>query len=351
MLIMLLTRTMLLVVLLLRGYGLLTMGAVLATSEIVVRVLQTIFARKLLSQFVLSPRKIDFRLLREMLAYGINTFLYMGGAFIILQASNIIIGMFIGDREISQFQAAAAGVVLLSQFLYAFTGAIKPAVSDLDARDDEWRVKEIAFLTQKYSLLMIIPAGCFFVAMGRQFLWIWVGGTSEDLNPTTISTMGVILTILAVGHCLRLAQHSNFLVLVGRGQHRIFGILMALTAVLCVSASVVSVKVFNLGLVAIAWSNCLPMVLISGVILPIYFNWTMKISAWESVRRVWWPALLGGLPSVVLISVWKYMSVPDSWAEIFAVVFLTMAVTLVSCWFLSLEAIERRRLVHIVLRK
>ena len=351
MLIMLLTRTVLLVVLLWRGYGLLTMGAVLATSEIVVRVLQTIFARKLLSQFVLSPRKIDFRLLREMLAYGINTFLYMGGAFIILQASNIIIGMFIGDREISQFQAAAAGVVLLSQFLYAFTGAIKPAVSDLDARDDEWRVKEIAFLTQKYSLLMIIPAGCFFVAMGRQFLWIWVGGTSEDLNPTTISTMGVILTILAVGHCLRLAQHSNFLVLVGRGQHRIFGILMALTAVLCVSASVVSVKVFNLGLVAIAWSNCLPMVLISGVILPIYFNWTMKISAWESVRRVWWPALLGGLPSVVLISVWKYMSVPDSWAEIFAVVFLTMAVTLVSCWFLSLEAIERRRLVHIVLRK
>jgi O-antigen/teichoic acid export membrane protein len=348
---MLLTRTILLVVLLLQGYGLLTMAIVLGISEIVARVLQTIFARKLLPQFVLSLRKVDFGLLWSMLAYGINTVMYMGGAIIILQASGFIIGIFIGDEGVSQFMTAAAGVTLLWQFLQAFTRAIKPAVSDLDARDDEMRVKEIAFLTQKYSLLMIIPAGCFLVAMGREFLWIWVGQKSKDLNPAIVDTMGMVLAILAVGHCLRLTQHSNFLVLVGRGQHKIFGIFAALMALLCVSASVVSVKVFNLGLVAIAWSNFVPMVLISGVVLPIYFNRTMKISALESVRRVWWPALLGCLPGVVLISVWKYVSPPDSWVEIFAVVFATIAVTLVSCWFLSLEAIERRRFVHIVLRK
>lgn len=351
MLIMLLTRTILLVVLVWRGCGLLTMGMVLATSEIVTRVLQTIFARNLLPQFVLSVRKIDFSLLREMLIYGINTFLYMGGAIITYQASCIIIGIFIGEDEVTQFWTAAAGVLLLSQLLQAFTRAIKPAVSDLDARDDEWRVKEIAFLTQKYSLLVIIPAGCFLVAMGREFLWIWVGETSKDLSPAIVDTMGVMLAILTVGHCLRLAQHSNFMVLVGRGQHKIFGVLTGLIALLCVIGSVASVKVLNLGLVGIAWSNFLPMALISGVILPIYSNRTMKISAWDSVRRVWWPALLGCLPSIVLIGVWKYVAPPDSWVEIFAVVFATMAVTLVSCWFLSLEAIERRRFVHIALRK
>jgi hypothetical protein len=209
-------------------------------------------------------------------------------------------------------------------------------------------VKEIAFLTQKYSLLMIIPAGYFLVAMGREFLWIWVGEASKDLNPAIVDTMGVILAILAVGHCIRLAQHSNFLVLVGRGQHKIFGILTVLTAMLCVIGSVVSVKVFNLGLVGIAWSNFVPMVLISGLILPIYFNRTMKISAWDSVRRVWWPALLGCLPSIAVISVWKYVAPPDSWLEIFAVVFVTMAVTIASSWFLSLEAIERRRFLSIL---
>ncbi|GAG28815.1 unnamed protein product, partial [marine sediment metagenome] len=241
------------------------------------------------------------RLLREMLAYGINTFLYAMGAIIIYKASDVVIGIFIGTAEISQFAIAAAGVLLLSQLLQAFTAAIKPAVSDLDARDDESRVRQISFLTQKYSLLLIIPSGCFLVAMGREFLWVWVGEEFQD--PAVIGGMGTILAILTVGHCLRLAQHSNFLVLVGRGQHRAFGLFTALTALLCVSASVVSVKVFNLGLLGIAWSNFLPMVLISGVVLPIYFNLKMKISARESILNVWWPALLGCLPSVAMISI------------------------------------------------
>ncbi len=348
-LVFLLLRTILLVVLLLRGYSLITMGLVFGISEVAVRALQFIFARKLLPQVSLSLTSIDFKFLREMLAYGINTFLYAMGALIIYKASDLVIGIFIGTTEVSQFAIAAAGVLLLSQFLHAFAAAIKPAVSDLDARDEHSRVREISFLTQKYSLLLIIPAGCFLVVMGKEFLWIWVGEKFRD--PAVINSMGTILAILTVGHCLRLAQHSNFLVLVGRGEHKLFGIFTALMALLCVSASIVSVKVFNLGLLGIAWSNFFPIVSISGIVLPIYFNWKMHISARESIRRVWWPALLGVLPSVAMISVWKYVAPPNSWLQIAAVIITTMALTLASSWLLSLDATERRRFVHVALRK
>ncbi|MHC4424776.1 MAG: lipopolysaccharide biosynthesis protein [Planctomycetota bacterium] len=279
-----LLRTAVLVVLLSQGHGLLTMGLSFGLSEIAMRLLQFFFVRRLLPHMSLSFANVDLQLLREMLVYGMNTFLYATGAVIIYKASTLIIGIFIGAAEISQYFIATAGVLLLSQLLRAFTAAIKPAVSDLDARNDEARVKEIAFLTQKYSVLLIIPSGCFLVAMGGEFLSVWVGSRFEG---PVINEMAVILAILTVGHCLRLAQHSNFLVLVGRGQHKIFGVLTALTALLCVSASVVSVKVFNMGLVGIAWSNFLPMALISGVILPIYFNWKMRISVSESIRNVW----------------------------------------------------------------
>lgn len=345
----LLLRTVLLIALMLRGYGLITMGLTFGISEIVMRILQFVFVKKLLPQTSVTFKSIDFKLLREMLAYGINTFLYAMGAIIIYKASDIIIGIFLGTAEISQFAIAVAAVLLLSQFLQAFTAAIKPAVSDLDARDEHSRVREISFLTQKYSLLLLIPAGCFLVVMGREFLWVWVGEKFQD--PAVINSMGVILAILTVGHCVRLAQHSNFLVLVGRGEHKAFGIFTALMALLCVCASVVSVKVFNLGLLGIAWSNFVPMVLVSGTILPLYFNWKMRISAHESIRRVWWPALLGTLPAVAMISIWKYLARPDSWLQIGGVVIAAIALTLVSGWFLSLEAIERKRFVHIALRK
>ncbi len=343
-----LLRTILLVLLLRHGCGLLTMGFAFGLSEVVIRVVHSVFLRKFLPQISPSMANIDLALLREMLAYGINTFLYIAGAVIIYKASIVIIGIFIDAAVIPQFEFATAGILLLSQFLQAFTAAIKPAVSDLDARDDQSRVKEISFLSQKYSLLLIIPSGCFLIVMGREFLWIWVGEKFQD--PSVIHTMGSILAVLAIGHCLRLAQHSNFLVLVGRGQHKIFGIFTALTALVCVSASVAAVKVFNWGLLGIAWSNFVPMALISGVILPIYFNWKMRISTAESLRHVWRPAFLGSLPAIVLICLWKYLMRPDSWLEIVCVVIAAMAVTFVSSWFLSLEEIERKRFADVVFR-
>jgi len=150
---------------------------------------------------------------------------------------------------------------------------------------------------------------------------------------------------------LRLAQHSNFLVLVGRGQHKIFGILTALMALFCVLASILSVKVFHWGLLGIAWSNFLPITLTSVLILPIYFNRKMHISTLENIRNVWQPALLGSLPAMAMICVWKYAAAPDSWLEIVSVVVAAMVLIVIGGWFLSLKEVEKKRFVKIALRK
>jgi O-antigen/teichoic acid export membrane protein len=342
----LIARTALLVILLLRGYGLLTMGLIFGISEILVRALQYSFVRRLLPSVSISWQSVDFTLLKEMLFYGMNTFLYTTGALIIYKASDLVIGIFLGTTEVGYFAIAVAGVLLLSQFLQAFTTAIKPAVSDLDARDDQSRVRQIAFLTQKYSLLFIIPAGLFLTVMGKEFLTVWVGEKLQ--NPAMVGSLATILAILTAAHCLMLAQHSNFLVLVGRGEHRAFGILTAVEAVLCVSGSIFTVKVLGWGLRGIAWCNFVPMALVSGVIVPIYFNWKMRISLRDSAAHVWWPALRGGIPSAVIISLWKYLSPPDSWLEILAVVAAAGGTTLVFSWFLSMEKTERQRLLTVL---
>jgi O-antigen/teichoic acid export membrane protein len=348
-LIALLLRTVLVVMLLSQDFGLLTTGIVFGLSEVFIRMLHSVFVRRLLPTVSFSLAKIDFRLLREMLPYGINTLLYAMGAVIIFHASTLIIGIFIGAAQISEFTVATAGVLLLTQLLGAFTGVIKPAVSDLDARDDRATVKEIALLTQKYSLLLILPSACFLIVMGREFLHVWVSDRFTD--PAVIDEMATILAILTIGHGLRLAQHSNFLVLVGRGRHKVFAALTALTALLCVVASVISVKVLNQGLIGIAWSNFLPLALIAGVILPIYFSRKMHISALENALTVWLPALFGSLPAVTVIVTWKYLSPPDSWLEIGGVVLGATLVTLVGGWFLSLTSIEQKRFARMLQRR
>jgi O-antigen/teichoic acid export membrane protein len=338
-------RTTLTVVLLLRGYGLLTLGLIYGVSEVVSRGVQHILARRLLPTGYVSWKNVDRVLLREMLFYGMNTFLYAMGALIIFRASVMITGIFLGTEEVTQLNTAAAALLLLWGGLEAFTAAIKPAVSDLDARDDHSRVKQIAFLTQKYSLLILIPAAAFLIVMGREFLTVWVGAKFHD--PAIIRSMATVLAILTMGYFCTLSQHSNFLVLAGRGEHKVFGILTAVEAVLCICSAVFAVKVLGLGLQGIAWSNFAPMLLVAGIVLPIYFNHKMKISAWDSIRHVWWPALLGGLPSLVIVLAWTYVAPPNSWPEIFAVVAAMGGATVGFSWFLSLDATERRRLLRV----
>jgi len=340
-------RTILLVIFLLHGYGLVTMGLIFAISEIVIRLLQAVFARRLLPNISISLTSINLRFLREMLTYGINTFLYTMAALILFKASDIVIGIFLGTAEISWFAVATAAVLLLSQFLQAFTAAIKPAVSDLDARDEHLRVREASFLMQKYSLLLIVPAGFFLFTLGRQFLCVWIGDKFQD--PAIIDTMAFILSILTVGHCLRLAQHSNFLVLVGRGEHKIFGILTLAMALLCVLGSIIAVRVFGAGLIGIAWANFIPMVIIFGVVIPVYFNRKMNISFSENLREVWWPALLGSLPTVIFITILKYKSPPTTWAGIAVVVLSAIILTALCSWFFSLTDLERKRFRRVLL--
>jgi O-antigen/teichoic acid export membrane protein len=345
-LVVLTVRTVITVVLLLRGYGLITLGLIYSVSEIVARGLQHVLARRLLPTGHLSWRNVDGVLLKEMLFYGMNTFLYAMGALIILRASETIIGIFLPPAQITVFSTAAAGVLILSEFLQAFTAAIKPAVSDLDTRDDHTRVRLIAFLTQKYSLLVLIPAGAFLIVMGREFLTIWVGARFPE--PGVIESMATILAILTVGYFFLLSQHSNFLVLAGRGEHRVFGLLTAVEAVLCVGAAVFTVAVLGWGLIGIAWSNLIPMVLVAGAIIPVYFNRKMRIPARESIAHVWRPALLSTAPSVLLIVAWKHLAPPDSWPSLFAVVGAAGALTVASGWLFGMNGIERRRLLSVL---
>jgi O-antigen/teichoic acid export membrane protein len=341
-------RTVLTVVLLLHGYGLLTLGLIYGISEIVARGVQHLLARRLLPVGYLSWKNVDRTLLKEMLFYGMNTFLYAMGALIIFRASVMIAGIYLPSPAVSQLWVSVQALLLLSEFVQAFTTAIKPAVSDLDTRDDQTRVRQIAFLTQKYSLLIIIPAGTFLVLMGREFLTAYVGAKIKD--PALLQAMATLLAILTVGYCILLSQHSNYLVLSGRGEHRVFGLLTVVEAGLCVVLAVYFVKVLGWGLEGIAWSNLVPMGLVAGLILPIYFNRKMRISARDSLRHVWWPALLGTAPSVALIGVWKYFVPPHSWAGLFAVVGAAGATTLVFAWFLSMDAVEHRRLLSVLRR-
>jgi O-antigen/teichoic acid export membrane protein len=277
----------------------------------------------------------DWQLFKAMVAFGVNSFLYATGALVINKASDIIIGTCLSTGAVTEYAVTMGGLLVMAEIMQSFTAAVKPAASDLDARGDIARLQEVALTTQKYSLLILIPATAFFVLLGREFLLVWMGQHFAGLS--------AVLAVLAVGHFARLSQYSNFLVLIGKGEHKIFGVMMMATALICVAMALVSVKVLHAGLMGIAWANSIPLIIVNGVFLSLYFCRRMGIPVHHMLRVVWRPAILGCAPTVGMMVAWKHMMVTTTWLHIGTVVVSSVALTGLGSWFLSLTSLERKR--------
>jgi Na+-driven multidrug efflux pump len=81
-----LARTAVLVLLVVQGYGLVTVALVYGIGELVVNAIYLGLSLRLLPARPFSRRAIDADLLREMLAYGFNTFNYILGALLLRSA-------------------------------------------------------------------------------------------------------------------------------------------------------------------------------------------------------------------------------------------------------------------------
>ena len=335
-------RTGLVVALLNSGFNLVAMGICYGVAEIAAHFIPAFFVQRLTRGKALSIAAIDFALLRQMLTYGFSSGLYNSGAVLAFKSADLIIGSLIAAAAVPRFFIAASPVLVLITLVQVFSRAIKPAISDLDARDDDRRIEELALLSQKYTLILILPSVAFLILMGRSFLSIWVGDQYPDTE--SLDELAAILAILALGTGIRLTQFSNFMVLVGKGLHRTYGITALVTTIACVACGLISVRFFDGGLVAVAWSCCVPMALSSGLILPAYFSSKMGMSARTVIAGAWFPAMLGAGPGILVVFLWQQLAPPQSWIELGLGIAGVGALTGASSWLFSLRKIEQDRI-------
>ena len=335
-----LIRALLLVIFISQGYGLITVALLYGVCELGTRFLLFVFSVNSLKRIPLSITSVDYKLFREMIPYGVNSFLYAMGAIIIYKSSAILLGIYLGVADVAKFSILSDVLILLSRFLQTFTAPTKPAVTDLDARSDRAKIREIAFLSQKYSLVLLFPSVAFLIIMGREFLEIWLG---KDYGP-----LSAVLVILVIGHFLWLSQHSCFKVLSGIGEHRFFGFVTLSMAISTIFMTYIGINLFNVELFGAAVCTALPMGLISAFILPFYFNNKMNISIKDNLLNVWLPSLIGCLPSIALLFLWKFIFPPQNWNQIILVILFSGLFCLIGTWFFSMKSIERKRILRAI---
>ena len=328
-------RAILIIVLLFNNYNLIAIGLTFVITEIGLKIAYLIYSRKLLTEISFFPFKnIDIALLKNMLSYGINTFLFTISIVVIYRSSEMLLGIYKSVEDIANYSVLIVLILVLHQLLQAFLSIIKPAISYLNANDNKERIEGIAFLTQKYSLLFLIPSSAFFLLFGGEFLTVWLGEDFAQLNQ--------ILTVLIIGNFLFLTQLSNYFVLVGKGEHRIYGIVAISTAICSILLIIISLGYFNWGLLSVAISTSIPMVLISGIFLQIYFNKKMNIRINKTIKSAWFPAIRGTVPAILILLALKYFFLPTNWIHIALIIIFIALITLIGTISLSTDHEERK---------
>jgi len=337
------SRAIILIILLMNNYGLLAVGVVFTTTEIILKLFYNYFASRMTAEYGrISLKNIDFKLLKEMLTYGINTFLFSISIVVIYRSSDMIIGIFKSVTDVTNYSVITVLILVLHQLLQAFLSVIKPAISSLNAVSKSNQIRNIALRTQKYSLIFLIPSSIFFIIFGKELLSIWLG--------PDFSYLSSILTVLVIGNFFFLSQQSNYFVLVGKGEHKIFGLMAIITALCSVIFSIISLGIFKFDLVSVAVSTAIPMILISGVLLQGYFNNKMEINLIETLKNSWIPAIIGTIPSILLLLGIKYIFSPSNWTSLILIIGIVAVTTLLGALIFATNIDERNNLVKILKR-
>lgn len=322
--------------------SLVAIAAIYALTDLSSIATCALFAYRLLPPNAISCAWVSFALFGRMLAYGLNTILYSLGSILLLKTSEIIIGILLTPEKVTLYALAAGLVLTLTGLVEAFCGALKPMVTHLHTRQDHGKVKEVALRTQKLVLLFALPSCALLLIMGVPLLEIWVHKRNSEL--------AFVLGLLSIGHLLRVAQFSNFLVLVGIGQHRVFGWLTIATGV---TTGLLSVLAINLGygIVGVAAANLVALGIFNGIVLPRHFARKLRITTKEWFRRVLAPALLASLPGALTLLAWRLLDPPSNWGTLIPVVAIGGVAFLLGLWrFGGIES-EVQMAIHLLMRR
>lgn len=327
-------RAGLIFILLPRGFGLVTVAVLYGATEVAMAIINSIFAIRLLPVAARLPFAFDVTVLRAMLAYGANTFLYSTGAVILYKTSELLIGAFLDCEAVARYSIVSLATLLMSGLVECFCSATKPLVSELDARAEHARVAELSLIVQKYTLIFTIPCSAFMVIMGGAFLHLWT-----KIEPGELT---LVLGILAIGHLVRLSQYSSFLVLVGLGEHRVFGLLTIAMALASLGGALFALS-HGFRLIGVATANSAAMIIFCGCLIPWHFNKRLRISFGRTVEEVWLKAIFATAPAVGLQIAWKLLFPPRTWVDIAMLIGCCFVVTLLGAWMFGLSSTERLR--------
>ena len=336
----LIARSILIVVLLLKGYGIIALA--IATFVFDMARLAYLLKRvyEINSGLCVARQFFDKEEMRRLFAYSSHFFLIAVGNRINFLTDSIVIGIYLSVAAVTPYSIALRLVSYLRELVIEMTGVLMPAITHLHTTKATEGVRELHIRATKYAALLSLPVGALFLILGDSFIGLWMGARF-----VTEYRAQDLLAALTIGIVVNLIGSPTGTVLTGLGRHDIvarFSILQALT-----NLAVTLILVKRLGLMGVALGTTISMCCFFVWSNFIFFKHYLKQPILSFASRSLTGAVMAQVPFAALLVAIKFWTPPTSLGGFFLRAGLAFLFYGVLTFFLCLGADERRTFARI----
>jgi O-antigen/teichoic acid export membrane protein len=329
----LLARTLLIVLFLKSGFGLLALAWIQLSVTFIGYSAEMFLLRRVLPTFRPTWHFPKFDEMRPIAQHGWYSFLLSVATKINYQIDSIVIALFLPIDQVTFYVIGLRLVEHLRELLTSTTMVIAPVISSFEAVGELHRITTALIRSTKYSLFVGLLGASVLLALGTDFIRLWMG-------PRFSGPSGNVLVILSVGVVLSCTQFASSHVLYGLSKHRLNVNWTIIESVLNVGFSLALVRRY--GILGVAAGTTIANGLVRAWLFPRSFLKALEVPWKLYVQDAIIPALGPALSFVAGAMLYKNFFPIQSFGELVLALASGLFPFLACLWFVGLDERDRK---------
>lgn len=243
------------------GGGLRSLALASFLGTLFTEVARVLVAYRIYPDLRLNPFRARRVEIQQLLMFGAKTVMNSISSVLLYQTSSLLVIAFLGPAALAVYARPLALIRHVQTLVNKFAFVLTPVAGALGASGDRGEIRALLVRSTRYGMYMTIPLLLPLLIFGDTIMRSWMGPNYEET---------LVLTILTLSHLLPVAQQSIVRILVGLNLHGRIALANLLSAACAVVLGFLSLEVFHLGLVGAASSIAIPLVVASGIYVPLY---------------------------------------------------------------------------------
>ena len=281
-------KSIVLVVLISRGFGILTMAVLQLLTTMAKYSAQYFLIKRNYSYLKINVGDSSYGMFKQIFNYSAYSFIIAISLKLLFYTDSLVIGGMLNLEAVTFYAIPSTLVDYLEKLVWAMICVFVPIISSFNATNENSQNANFYIISSKYTLLFCIPIVYVLFTIGDDFITIWMG---YEYSVRSFK----ILCILLVGYLFSIPQLSAHGVLKGISKHRVLSFILIFEAVanLCLSLTLVK----GLGLIGVALGTTIPLVVANVIIIPLYTCHTLGINP----MIYYWKSYVPAIPLVVVL--------------------------------------------------